>query len=293
MTTVILTAAVAILGFAAGVVTRRYTDRRRRRQPAAPNLDAEIDQALQARFPGSIRTHDGPDLILRMGESEARLPYAELRTRMEHYPGRASMMLAHFMAETDRALRRPPLGADFTDANERLVPVLLPTDRAERTDHARRLTLSISPGLDVGFVIDDPATNEWVTIHDATSWKMEAEALFELSVLNLWRKTEGAVVVQEQPAGKEVYRIAVGDGLDAARILLRPLWQKVGERCGEDLVFCMPTRDRMYAAPRSQQQSLELMAQRLCADWQHRSHQISPRMWVWTEDQLEPWKMNA
>jgi len=240
-----------------------------------------------------------PDLVVRKHTGGVTIVASDRRVfipaeRLKHVKEAVHVERAHdhLAADVRRALRRTAMTLDRSEVLERVVPVVVPLLRVERVDDTR-FTLGLGEDLDLAFVLDSPSTGLWVVAADLERLGLSESLLREASLTNLWRATQGVTIVQEDTEGREVYRFSEGDGLDATRVLLRPLWDEVGHRCGSTLIFCMPSRDRVYAAPRAQPESLGRLSEHLQADWVGRNHSVSPRMWVWRGGRLVPWELNG
>ena len=298
----------ACSGFGAGLVARRM--RNRQNQVVDPSSEGaesssnapegqhewrtELRALLAARFEDATQVWDDTSVRLTTSdEVSVRVPLRLVEGPVRMNPERLPMALAHFAAEAERALQRTTESIRYAEVMTRLLPVVVPVDRTEREGEERRVSQSVADDLDIVFAIDGPSAGRWVTQSLADHWDRGMEELLEASISNLGRATEGATIVQESTVGQEVYRIAVGDGLDASRVLLQPVWSRIQEHCGEPLVLCMPTRDRMYAAPRSQPKSIERLSQHLVDDWSGRPHGVSPKFWIWNGGRLEAWRMNG
>jgi hypothetical protein len=49
----------------------------------------------------------------------------------------------------------------------------------------------------------------------------------------------------------------------------------------------------VYAAPADQPRSVERLMQHALEDWDSRAHPLTTRLWVWNDNQLEPWHLHA
>lgn len=236
----------------------------------------------------AIRKHQKGILFL----SEKRLVFIP-KSRFERVLTSDSSIIFHSLVEDIRlAFRTKSITCTIDQLFQRIVPVIVPFRRIERFDKPR-FALGLSEELDLVFTLDNPNTNLWLLITDIERLDIDKQQLKEMSLANLWRSTVDEIVIQEDIKGKELYRLSIGDGLDASRILLRPLWNKIEGECKSSLVFCIPSRNSLYAAPSDQPNSLERLSDHLQMDWDNKVHSISPRMLVWEDGRCKPWKMNA
>lgn len=263
-------------------------------QGFSDSLEAELDETLAERFPASRRSFLRNALRVRHGADDVVVPLDHLRHVLTDRPSRAELEKAHLLAETDRALRRRALEApNFEDLASDVVPVVLSRARAERIDEQRLYVVRLSEDMEVGFALGTPSAGQWVTFKDVVRWDLDARELMQRSLDNLWRVSEGTVVHQDDKSPSPVFYLRDGDGLDASRVLLRGLWEKLGEQMGDDILICVPSRDRIYATVGSDPQSIGHMVERMADDWLERPHAVSPRIWRWNGATLERWEMHG
>lgn len=129
-----------------------------------------------------------------------------------------------------------PLPAPWEEVQERLLPELVPTWRADRDDLWQRPFIEgLCQRLRVG---EDVVPAAWIRLWDQT----EAEAL-DLALDNLRRRSEGAF--ERLPSG--IYRSPWRDGHDAARLLLPAVWD--GLFRDQHPFLAIPTPGALLAAP--------------------------------------------
>lgn len=196
--------------------------------------------------------------------------------------------------ECNRAWHRTSLhGLSLLDAMSRVLPVPVSPHRVRVLGAHGLATRRVADDLVVAYVLDAPSSNLWLTRHDIEGWTLDPDQLHDAALTNLWDTTQGAIVLQEDVDGREIYQIRQGDGLDSSRLLLPGLWRQLADSCGGALVICAPTRDRIYAAPGHQPASIARLADHASGDWEALDAHVSPAFWVWENDALQRWGAHA
>lgn len=249
-----------------------------------------IRQAIDG---GRVTVGEDHSVRVTRDERHVVIPAATVLRYVDADDERRAAELNHTLAEVRRALDREPLGDQVSALWNELVPVPLPPVRTEALEGMARFAMPISEGLEVGFVVASPGNGRWMTRSDRQSLGLSDAALLDGSLARLRRTTDGAVILREGSEGREVYLVREGDELDAARLLLSDLWQRVARHCGRPLVLCAPTRDRIYAAPIDQPASIDRMVQHAIEDWDTRPHGLTPTLWTYEKGRLEPWTRHA
>jgi hypothetical protein len=129
-----------------------------------------------------------------------------------------------------------PLPEPWIDAQDHLLPELVPAWRAEREGRwSRGYIDGLSQRIRVGEVVMPAA---WLKL-----WDQTADDVLELALDHLRHRSEGAFV--RLPSG--VYRSPWRDGLDAARLLLPEVWHGLFK--DQHPFLALPTADTLLAAP--------------------------------------------
>ena len=152
-----------------------------------------------------------------------------------------------------------------------------------------RFTVGLHAELEVAFALESADSGRWLTEEYAQERSVAAGDLLGTALTRLHHRTDGATVYRDGPLGSELYLVRQRDGLDASRLLLTPLWEKISAATNAPLVIAAPSRDRVYAAPSDQPHSIERLIERVREDWSTRPHPTSTRLWVCRRARLEPW----
>ncbi|WP_243294658.1 hypothetical protein [Geothrix mesophila] len=160
---------------------------------------------------------------------EALVPTFEAHRRAEEREAWADAV-----AETHRL--GLPLPEPWIDAQDHLLPELVPTWRAEREG---RWSHAFIDGLTARIRVAEvvmPAA--WLRI-----WDQPAEDVLDLALDHLRHRSEGAFV--RLPSG--IYQAPWHDGADAARLLLPEVWHGLFK--DQHPFLAIPTADTLLAAP--------------------------------------------
>jgi hypothetical protein len=177
------------------------------------------------------------EALLQAREVPPDLPgLAELREDFEHLrkaPDREGWADAVKLLQ-DRKLPLPPC---WLDAIDQLLPEVIPAWQSERDGlYSRPFAEGISWRVVVNGV---PLHAAWFCL-----WGVHAEDVCDRALDHLRERSEGTIF-ERLPNG--VYRSAKQDGLDAARILQRDLWEKLFP--GQNVFLSLPTESDLLVAP--------------------------------------------
>ena len=129
-----------------------------------------------------------------------------------------------------------PLPEPWIDAQDHVLPELVPAWRAEREGRwSRGFIDGLSQRIRLG---DRVMPAAWLTL-----WDQSADDVLELALDHLRHRSEGAFV--RLPSG--AYRSPWHDGLDAARLLLPEVWQGLFK--GQHPFLAIPAADTLLAVP--------------------------------------------
>ncbi|HEX7551938.1 MAG TPA: hypothetical protein VF378_00160 [Geothrix sp.] len=129
-----------------------------------------------------------------------------------------------------------PLPAPWIDAQDHLLPELVPAWRAEREGRWNRSFIDgLSQRIRVGDVVMPTA---WLTL-----WDQSADEVLDLALDHLRHRSEGTF--ERLPSG--IYRSPWRDGLDAARLLLPEIWHGLFK--DQHPFLAIPAANVLLAAP--------------------------------------------
>ena len=129
-----------------------------------------------------------------------------------------------------------PLPAPWIDAQDHLLPELVPAWRAEREGRWNR---SFIDGLSQRIRVDDVVMpTAWLTL-----WDQSADEVLDLALDHLRHRSEGTF--ERLPSG--IYRSPWRDGLDAARLLLPEIWHGLFK--DQHPFLAIPAANVLLAAP--------------------------------------------
>lgn len=162
-------------------------------------------------------------------------------------PGAAeqrAIIKAHFdavFAYEDTVATRAPLPWD--QAKPLLRPQLVPAEYFETVHGPHK---ALCDGVVEAYVVDSDSTYQVVSDEDVARWKVSPETLEEAAIGNLEAGSSG-MKLSSQDGEDPFIIVALGDGYDAARILLPGFRRYAAQRLGEPFLAGIPNRDFLIA----------------------------------------------
>ena len=144
-------------------------------------------------------------------------------------------------ADEDKLVTQAPLPWD--KAKSLLRPQLVPAEYLKKV-HGPHTPLC--DGVVEAYVIDSDASYQIVTNEDLARWKVSPKAIEEAAVANLEASSSG-MKLSSQDGEDPFIIVALGDGYDAARILLPGFRRYAAQRLGEPFLAGIPNRDFLIA----------------------------------------------
>ncbi|HVT89045.1 MAG TPA: DUF1444 family protein [Tepidisphaeraceae bacterium] len=205
------------------------------------------------------------------------------------HPDRAKEMIEQWMLELVRASEGPPdLNSSFEELSDRLLPMILREDQAA-AGPAPMVYQPLVAGLIVGYAIDGPRSLWYVTKPTLARWNVELDALHELALENLVGRSEAiaAQAAQDQDGNVNLILFQTLDGLDASRILLPTLHERLREHLGSPFVAGVPNRDILLCF-RDEPANVERLRQQIQTDFGQMPHPVTDRLLLVTPDGIAP-----
>ena len=203
-------------------------------------------EVLRAEYPGrKFETTDDP-WIVTCASTQLGLQnlYARCQQGAPVPADRKSIIKAHFdsvFADEDKLVTQAPLPWD--KARSLLRPQLVPAEYLKKV-HGPHTPLC--DGVVEAYVIDSDASYQIVTNEDLARWKVSPKAIEEAAVSNLEASSSG-MKLSSQDGEDPFIIVALGDGYDAARILLPGFRRYAAQRLGEPFLAGIPNRDFLIA----------------------------------------------
>ena len=192
-------------------------------------FDRFRSRADEAPLPGLSALLEARGVPVSLPGLEALRPAFEAHRKAEEREA-----WAEAVAETHR--QGLPLPEPWIDAQDHLLPELVPTWQAEREGRwSRGFIDGLSQRVRVG---DVALPSVWLKL-----WDQSADDVLDLALDRLRHRSEGAF--QRLPSG--VYRSPWRDGSDAARLLLPEVWHGLFK--GQHPFLAVPAADTLLAAP--------------------------------------------
>lgn len=244
---------------------------------------------LRAKYPARRFSLEQDSQVLRAGSY--RLPlvplYEELEKAHAKGPEVDKRINDHFEAIFNPKERNLPALATppWEEAAKTIVPRLVTPDYGRKVDLVRR---DLVPGVQVAYTLgEDKGVVLLVTSDDLKAWKLEEPRLYEQALANLAARSQKVTLVQPpapEPGvqGKWV-GVAVGDGADAARILLPEVRRQIAAVVGEPFFVGFPHNAFLVAFSRDFNRS-QLYSEQVRSDFAGRPPQIgvSPEIFTAT-----------
>lgn len=219
----------------------------------APPTRAEIErfrdsvvEVLRTEYPGrTFETTDDP-WIIRCASMQLGLQnlYATCRQGAPGTAEQKAIIKAHFdavIAHEDTVASQAPLPWD--KAKPLLRPQLVPAEYLKKVHGPHR---PLCDGVVEAYVIDSDASYQLVSNEDLARWKVSTAAIEEAAIGNLEAGSTG-MKLSSQDGEDPFIIVALGDGYDAARILLPGFRRYAAQRLGEPFLVGIPNRDFLIA----------------------------------------------
>ena len=219
----------------------------------APPSQAEVErfrdsviEVLRAEYPGRrFETTSDPWIVtcasMKLGLQNL---YARCRQGAPGHADQKAIIKAHFdsvFADEDKLVTQAPL--PWEKAKPLLRPQLVPAEYIERVHGPHK---PLCDGVVEAYVIDSGSTYQIVNDNDLGRWKVSLKTLEETAVSNLEASSSGMKLSSSDGADPFII-VALGDGYDAARILLPGFRRYAAQRLGEPFLAGIPNRDFLIA----------------------------------------------
>jgi len=192
-------------------------------------FDRFRSRADEAPLPGLAALLEARGLSLDLPGLTALVPAFEAHRKPEEREAWAQ-------AVADLCQQGLPLPAPWIDAQDELLPELVPACLAEREDRwGRGFIDGLTQRLRVRDVVVPAA---WLVL-----WDQSADDVLDLALEHLRHRSEGTF--ERLPSG--AYRSPWRDGFDAARLLLPDVWQGLFK--DQHPFLAIPSADTMLAVP--------------------------------------------
>lgn len=264
-----------------------------RAEASSPGL-AALRAAAEEALPGAILHRDGDLAALVVDGVAIGLPLQRLVWLQEHRPERVVHEVHHLLAEARRCLRREE-GPGELDRGELLAqvrPVLVPHQRVERADGYRALAFRLTPEIDVSFEVE--AGTGWrVTAAQAEDLSLRPRELAE-AAFRSWRARLGQASTLEVDASEAPVVRVRARGMRASELAHRGLVsQALPQHDVSQVLVALPTLEELLVLVDTAPSSVERLSSRALELWVESSAHLSPRVYRFEGERLEPWQTHA
>lgn len=183
----------------------------------------------------------------------------------------------------------------FADVEARILPAIKPRSWVRSTDakltkRHRLLWMPFPNDTAVVFVVDYDAAMRFVSKDESERWETPPKHMLRIARENLQRRNEDPPehLLMTQEGEPHAFALAVGDGYDAARLLLPGLRDRLVEHFGDDFAVAIPNRDFLIAFRTDKQGVLKQMRELIGRDSSNRPYPITDALFQFTDSGIEP-----
>lgn len=115
-------------------------------------------------------------------------------------------------------------------------------------DHSNDLIMTRIMDSFIGILVQDTGSTLTYLRYDVLPEGIDVEKLWDKAFENLCRDIRYQTCESKVPG---VYGILAGGDFEAESICLTDLWKQIAQSVGDDLIICVPTKDVVFYAPKS------------------------------------------
>jgi hypothetical protein len=196
--------------------------------------------------------------------------------------------IERWMVELLRAAEGgPDRNAPFDEIKERILPLILPSEKSETYESA--VTQPLLEGLVVGYAIDSDRTIAYLSKTQFDTWRMTLDDLHETALQNMVARSEAisAHAAEDEDGKINLILFQTMDGYDASRILLPTLHERLREYLGSPFAAGIPNRDILLCF-RNDDETVARMRAQISDDYRSMPHQVTERILLITPDGIAP-----
>ncbi|MBI1372794.1 MAG: DUF1444 family protein [Phycisphaera sp.] len=201
-----------------------------------------------------------------------------------------AVMIDRFVEGQLDAMRFEELTLSFDVVAPRVMPRIYPMDdfQRRRTGH-----VAYQPFIHdtvILYVIDLTTGAETaVTIEQMIRWGVDIEELDTIARQNLKMREPTLNVELYVQDDERTAVLNVGDGYDASRLLLTPVYKALAPELGGNFLVAIPTRDRFIAFPRTHDDLIHRLRPHIASDYRKLPYPITDHLFLVTLDGIADW----
>jgi hypothetical protein len=265
--------------------------------PRPPVLDPELAAlraAIEEQFPAAELHFDDDIAVLMLNHVVIGIPLQRLQWLSGARPERVPHAINHILADCRRCLLRqetPPV-IDRTLVENRILPLVVPHLRVERSDEFRLVAYPLTPELDVTFHFTRQGAPQ-ITVADANALGWSPEQLLAMA-----RRTSTSndpqVRLQRTDTTTTGWLEAHIDLQPASTIAIRTdLPLLVEGRHNSDMLIAFPTLETAWFLPNPTPESTARFVDRVVDAWASHPLSLTTQLYRLRMGRLTPWPANA
>lgn len=253
------------------------------RMPREPEAFGEqVAKILRRNFPGREVELAGPmDVIF----NNKHLGLENLYRMVQCDPERGVEIVEHYL---DRLVESDSIGSvplPLSIAKPRIMPRIQPEAIFEHLDREQVAHVPFVNGTVIVFVIDMPHSTVSITVEQVLRWGLQVEDLDEIARENLARyRPDLDIQLVDSSEGGRAAIVAAHDGYDAARLLLRTLYERLAPELDGDFYVATPARDIFLAMTYAPNEFVERLSRRIAHDYKRLPYPITSSLFIVTRD---------
>ncbi|MHC5026162.1 MAG: DUF1444 family protein [Planctomycetota bacterium] len=170
-------------------------------------------------------------------------------------------------------------------ARPRIMPRIQPIGIFEHLDREQVAHMPFVNGTVIVFVIDMPQLTVSITVEQLVRWGVTQDDLDEIARENLARYVPDLEIqLVDSVEGGRAAIVAAQDGYDAARLLLRSLYERLAPELSGDFYVATPARDMFMAISAGPDEFVDRLARRIEQDYRRLPYPITKDLFVVTRD---------
>ena len=247
-------------------------------------FQAFVLSVLEKEFPEKKFLAGEDPRVVFLGEAQLGLQsvYTAYKRDLPAKPELTELIVEHFKRMVANVGIASPDASTWQEAEPLVRPQFMPVEYAEQIPLIARPFHSY---ISIGFVIDREAAYSYVRTEDFERWGVSEEALYEQSLTNLERATEGISIT----GGDGFLGIETKDGYDAVRILLPSLRGFAAQSLGEPFFAALPNRDFLIMWSKdSAAEFQDLAREKVQQDFLKQPYPLTPEVFRVTVDAIAP-----
>jgi len=262
------------------------------RLPREPEAFTEVVHSYCLQRAAGHRIDITGPLELRVDDHEIDLrDLYRAATNVDTDAESPDVIIARFLDAQLDAIRFESLTLSFDVIAPRVMPRICALDGALRRRAAHLAHQPFLHDTAIVYVIDLTTGAEIpVTVEQMMRWGVDIEELDTIARTNLKMREPTINVELYVHDDRRTAVLNVGDGFDASRLLLSPVYDALAPELGGNFLVAIPTRDRFIAFPREPHVMVDELRPHIAADFRTRPYPITDDLFLFTLDGVADWR---